>query len=350
MNIIARFSTVFLAIFLSSSAPASGLFSGVSTRMEPARSSALGGAGVAMGNDSALLWLNPGVLATCGGKTLSMGAQRGTAADLSSQIQWTSSIMGGYFSAGAGYYTSGSAEYWLPDGSSTMLSLQRDALIFAGWGSNIIGNIGAGLNLKAVRTEIAGMGQSWGIGADIGTHMMFSDNLSAGLAIQNMGSPVKWGKDVMAQPALVRGGVAVVFPVRNNLMGDPVDYLQLMQGNSNRENRQQEISEISRSLKALARELNVPVVALSQLSRAPESRSDHRPQLSDLRESGAIEQDADLVLFLYRDEYYHPDTDKKNIAEVIIAKQRNGPTGVIELAWLGQYTKFANIERYRTEE
>jgi len=129
-----------------------------------------------------------------------------------------------------------------------------------------------------------------------------------------------------------------------------VDYLQLMQGNSNRENRQQEISEISRSLKALARELNVPVVALSQLSRAPESRSDHRPQLSDLRESGAIEQDADLVLFLYRDEYYHPDTDKKNIAEVIIAKQRNGPTGVIELAWLGQYTKFANIERYRTEE
>lgn len=129
-----------------------------------------------------------------------------------------------------------------------------------------------------------------------------------------------------------------------------VDYLQLMQGNNNRENRQQEISEISRSLKALARELNVPVVALSQLSRAPESRSDHRPQLSDLRESGAIEQDADLVLFLYRDEYYHPDTEKKNMAEVIIAKQRNGPTGVVELAWLGQYTKFANLERYRTEE
>lgn len=126
-----------------------------------------------------------------------------------------------------------------------------------------------------------------------------------------------------------------------------IDYLQLMQGRQNAESRQQEISEISRSLKALARELNVPVVALSQLSRAPEIRADHRPILSDLRESGAMEQDADVVAFLYRDEYYNPDTDKKNIAEVIIAKQRNGPTGVVELVWLGQFTKFANLERQR---
>jgi replicative DNA helicase len=124
-----------------------------------------------------------------------------------------------------------------------------------------------------------------------------------------------------------------------------IDYLQLMQG-KNSESRQQEISEISRSLKALAREINVPVVALSQLSRAPEMRADHRPILSDLRESGAIEQDADVVMFLYRDEYYHPDSEKKNIGEVIIAKQRNGPTGTVELVWLGQFTKFVNKEKY----
>ena len=108
--------------------------------------------------------------------------------------------------------------------------------------------------------------------------------------------------------------------------------------------RQQEISDISRSLKALAREMQAPVIALSQLSRACEQRTDHRPMLSDLRESGAIEQDADVVMFLYRDEYYHPDTEKKNVGEVIIAKQRNGPTGTVELAWLGQYTKFANLQ------
>ncbi len=128
-----------------------------------------------------------------------------------------------------------------------------------------------------------------------------------------------------------------------------LDYLQLMSGRGKVENRQQEISEISRSLKALARELKVPVVALSQLSRAPEARAGHRPMLSDLRESGAIEQDADLVAFLYRDEYYNPDTDKKNIAEVIIAKQRNGPTGTVELVWLGQYTKFAGYDRVHRE-
>jgi len=124
-----------------------------------------------------------------------------------------------------------------------------------------------------------------------------------------------------------------------------VDYLQLMSGVGRAESRQQEISEISRSLKAIAREMDAPLVALSQLSRAPESRADHRPMLSDMRESGAIEQDADVVAFLYRDEYYHPDTEKHGIAEIIIAKQRNGPTGTIELAWLDHYTKFGNLER-----
>ncbi len=125
-----------------------------------------------------------------------------------------------------------------------------------------------------------------------------------------------------------------------------IDYLQLMSGGGKSgENRQQEISEISRSLKALARELSVPVIALSQLSRAVEQRQDHRPMLSDLRESGAIEQDADVVMFLYRDDYYNKETDKKNIAEVIIAKQRNGPIGTIELAWLPQYTKFGNLSK-----
>ncbi|AYO32096.1 MAG: replicative helicase [Thermoanaerobacteraceae bacterium] len=129
-----------------------------------------------------------------------------------------------------------------------------------------------------------------------------------------------------------------------------IDYLQLMSGKGNSENRQQEISDISRSLKALARELSVPVVALSQLSRAPEIRSDHRPILSDLRESGSQEQDSDVVAFLYRDDYYNPDTEKKNIAEVIIAKQRNGPTGVVELVWLSKFTKFASIERFRQSQ
>ncbi len=122
-----------------------------------------------------------------------------------------------------------------------------------------------------------------------------------------------------------------------------IDYLQLMSADSKSESRQQEISTISRSLKNLARELDCPVIALSQLSRAPELRSDHRPILSDLRESGSIEQDADIVIFLYRDEYYNPETtEKPNICEVIIAKQRNGPTGTVELTWLGKYTKFAN--------
>ena len=133
------------------------------------------------------------------------------------------------------------------------------------------------------------------------------------------------------------------FKLENDLGLVIIDYLQLMSGSSKRtDSRQQEISEISRSLKALAREINAPVIALSQLSRACETRPDHRPILSDLRESGAIEQDADVVMFIYRDDYYNKDTDKKNISEIIIAKQRNGPIGTVELVWLPNYTKFAN--------
>lgn len=122
-----------------------------------------------------------------------------------------------------------------------------------------------------------------------------------------------------------------------------IDYLQLMSGGSGTDNRQQEVSEISRSIKALAKEMECPVIALSQLSRAPEQRADHRPMLSDLRESGSIEQDADLVMFLYRDEYYNKETEDKNIGECIIAKQRNGPVGTVKMAWLGQYSKFGNL-------
>ena len=121
-----------------------------------------------------------------------------------------------------------------------------------------------------------------------------------------------------------------------------IDYLQLIQGSGNTKSREQEIAEISRSLKILAKEINVPVIALSQLSRAPEARPDHRPMLQDLRESGSIEQDADIVMFLYRDDYYNPETEAKNIAEVIIAKHRAGPTGTVELLWMPSYTKFAN--------
>jgi len=127
-----------------------------------------------------------------------------------------------------------------------------------------------------------------------------------------------------------------------------IDYLQLIQASNKRlGSREQEISEISRSLKILAKEINVPVIALSQLSRAPEQRPDHRPMLSDLRESGAIEQDADIVMFLYRDDYYNEDSEKKNIAEIIMAKHRSGSTGTVELLWLGNYTKFVNIDKNR---
>ena len=133
--------------------------------------------------------------------------------------------------------------------------------------------------------------------------------------------------------------------LENNLGIIMIDYLQLMTGSKRSESRQQEISEISRSLKEIARELQVPVIALSQLSRAVEQRPDHRPMLSDLRESGAIEQDADVVMFLYRDDYYNHDTEKKDVAEVIIAKQRNGAIGTVELAWLPRFTKFANMKK-----
>jgi len=135
------------------------------------------------------------------------------------------------------------------------------------------------------------------------------------------------------------------FKLEHGLSMIIIDYLQLMSGSGRSDSRQQEISDISRSLKSLAREMQVPVLALSQLSRAVEQRPDHRPMLSDLRESGAIEQDADVVMFIYRDDYYNHDTEKKDIAEIIIAKQRNGPIGTIELAWLPQYTKFANLQK-----
>ena len=124
-----------------------------------------------------------------------------------------------------------------------------------------------------------------------------------------------------------------------------IDYLQLIEGEGHNESRQQEIAKISRSLKILAKELDCPVVALSQLSRAPEQRADHRPMLSDLRESGSIEQDADIVMFLYRDEYYNPDTERKNIGEVIVAKNRHGETGTVELVWFGEIQKFADKMR-----
>jgi replicative DNA helicase len=122
-----------------------------------------------------------------------------------------------------------------------------------------------------------------------------------------------------------------------------VDYIQLMQGRGRFENRQQELASISRSLKGLAKELNIPIVALSQLSRAPEARSDHRPQLSDLRESGALEQDADVVLFIYREDVYEATNENAGVAELIVGKQRNGPTGNIKLAFIREHTRFENL-------
>ena len=128
-----------------------------------------------------------------------------------------------------------------------------------------------------------------------------------------------------------------------------IDYLQLMSGNGRTDSRQQEVSEISRGLKVLAKELDVPIIALSQLSRAVEARTDHRPMLSDLRESGSIEQDADVVMFIYREDKYRDDLpeEDKNKAEIIIAKQRNGATGTVMLGWQGEYTKFVNLEHSR---
>lgn len=135
------------------------------------------------------------------------------------------------------------------------------------------------------------------------------------------------------------------YKLEHNLSLVIIDYLQLMTGNGRTDSRQQEISEISRSLKALAREIHAPVIAISQVNRACETRPDHRPMMSDLRESGSIEQDADVIMFLYRDEYYNKDSDKKGIAEIIIAKQRNGSIGTVNLAWLPTLTKFANLEK-----
>lgn len=137
---------------------------------------------------------------------------------------------------------------------------------------------------------------------------------------------------------------------RHNLGLVVIDYLQLMQGDGRDENRQNVVADISRSLKILAKELNIPIITLSQLSRGPETRSDKRPMLSDLRESGAIEQDADIVIFLYRDEYYNHDSADKNIAECIIAKHRNGEVGTIKLWWDGAHTRFMHLEKQYEEE
>ncbi|MEB3750672.1 MULTISPECIES: replicative DNA helicase [Geobacillus] len=175
-------------------------------------------------------------------------------------------------------------------------------------------------------------------------------------------TPEDWGKLTMAMGSLSNAGIYIddtpsirVSDIRakcrrlkqeSGLGMIVIDYLQLIQGSGrNRENRQQEVSEISRSLKALARELEVPIIALSQLSRSVEQRQDKRPMMSDIRESGSIEQDADIVAFLYRDDYYNKDSEHKNIIEIIIAKQRNGPVGTVQLAFIKEYNKFVNLER-----
>jgi len=163
-------------------------------------------------------------------------------------------------------------------------------------------------------------------------------------------------KELAKAPILVDDTAAITVPemkARLRRVRDVgfviIDYLQLMSSGSRNENRVQVVSEITRSLKVMAKEMNVPVLVLSQLSRQPESRSDHRPMLSDLRESGSIEQDADLVLFLYRDAYYNRDTEDQNIAECIVAKNRHGETGVVKLIWDGAHTRFASPEYYRDE-
>lgn len=179
-------------------------------------------------------------------------------------------------------------------------------------------------NLRNGKLKDSEWEQLVGSAAEIGRSKLIIDD-TPGITIQEMRSKCRKFK--------LEGGLDMVI----------IDYLQLMSGSGRSESRQQEISEISRSLKALARELNVPVVSLSQLSRAVEQRPDHRPMMSDLRESGAIEQDADVVMFIYRDDYYNKDTEKPGVAEIIIGKQRNGPVGTVELAWIGQYTKFANL-------
>src|SRR5829696_7787303 len=167
--------------------------------------------------------------------------------------------------------------------------------------------------------------------AEVGQAPIWIDD-TAGITLMEMRAKVRR----LASRLIAQGGAPLSLVV--------VDYLQLMIG-GRQENRQQEVAEISRGLKVLARDLDVPVLAIAQLSRAVEQRHDKRPLLSDLRDSGSIEQDADMVMFLYRDEYYNPDSDDKGIAEVIVGKHRNGPTGKIQLAWLEQYTKFASLAR-----
>src|SRR5699024_10397260 len=176
-----------------------------------------------------------------------------------------------------------------------------------------------------------------------------------------------WGKLTMAMGSLSHAGIYIddspgirVSDIRSkcrrlkqeHVLGMIIiDYLQLIQGSENsRENRQQEVSEISRSLKSLARELEVPLIALSQLSRGVEARQDKRPMMSDLRESGSIEQDADIVSFLYRDDYYDDESEQQNIIEIIISKQRNGPTGTVELAFVKEYNKFVDLDRTYGDE
>ena len=181
-----------------------------------------------------------------------------------------------------------------------------------------------------------------------------ADKIRKGRVDSNEWGRVIEGADSIAKSQLIiddTPGISIAelrskcrkYKMENNLGLVIIDYLQLMSGNGKTDSRQQEISDISRSLKALARELDVPVVTLSQLSRAVEQRPDHRPMLSDLRESGAIEQDADVVMFLYRDDYYNKDTDIKGIAEIIIAKQRNGPIGTVKMAWIPEQTRFADL-------
>lgn len=182
-----------------------------------------------------------------------------------------------------------------------------------------------------------------------------ASKLRSGNLTENDWEALAEGADIVANSHLIiddTPGISISelrskcrkYKLEHNLNLIIIDYLQLMSGSGRSESRQQEISEISRSLKSLARELNVPVLALSQLSRAVEQRPDHRPMMSDLRESGAIEQDADIVMFIYRDDYYNPDTNLKGISEIIIAKQRSGSIGTVQLAWLPQYTKFANLD------
>lgn len=196
-------------------------------------------------------------------------------------------------------------------------------------------------------------------------------SLESGVEAQNIRtgdiSDNEWGKLVEAAEVIGRStliiddtpGISIgelrskcrKYKLEQNLGLIIIDYLQLMSGNGKTDSRQQEISDISRALKSLARELNVPVIALSQLSRAVEKRDDKRPIMSDLRESGAIEQDADVVMFIYREDYYNRDLepDKRDISEIIIAKQRSGPIGTVRLAWMPKYTKFGNLERKRVE-